>query len=264
MAAELSRLAAVATLHLRANLRIAVRHRADFIVGNVSTMVQAGAGVVTYLLLFSALDGIGGWTAAEWTMILGLGTTARAVWSTFFIGTLDLRDLVQTGKFDSYVLRPLGSLFLVTTGRISSDLWGETAVGVFLTVFGLTTSGVDVTIGHLATIAITLLTGVAVYYALYVITQATSFWIVDNTMVAILFERLDEYSRVPQSVFPAWLRAVFSSVLPLAFISYLPGLVIFGRAGAGMLAVTAAVAMAFVLLAAGMWSLGVRRYASAG
>jgi ABC-2 type transport system permease protein len=83
-------------------------------------------------------------------------------------------------------------------------------------------------------------------------------------MVAVLFERLDEYTRVPLPIFPAWLRAVFASVLPLAFIGYLPALVLFDRAGVWMLAVAVAVAAVAVLLAIGLWTLGVRRYASAG
>jgi ABC-2 type transport system permease protein len=260
----MARLAAVGSLQLRANLRIAVRYRADFVIGNISTMVQAVAGVVAYLFLFTALGGIGGWSPAEWTVILGLVTTARGLWSTFFIGTLDVRDLVQTGRFDSYVIRPVSSVFLVTTGRVSPDLWGETAVGVFLILFGLRASGHEFSGGDLAAVPCAVLSGVAIYYGLYLMVQVTSFWLVDNTMVAVLFERLDEYSRVPLSVFPGWMRAMFSSVLPLAFVGYLPGLVVFGRAGGWMLALTAMVAAGVVASAIGLWTLGVRRYSSAG
>jgi len=227
-------------------------------------MVQAVAVVAAYLFLFSALGSFGGWTAKQWTVVLGLVTTARGLWSIFFAGTLDVGQLVRTGKFDSYVLRPVSSLFLVSTAKISPDLWGETAVGVFMTFYGLHVSGVALTVGTLATALAAVVMGTAIYYALFLVVQATSFWIVDNTMILMLFERLDEYTRVPQPIFPGWTRAMFSSVIPLALIGYLPGSVIFGKADAWMLAVAAGVTSAVLVGAMWLWRCGLRRYSSAG
>lgn len=258
------RLMSIAALQMRANIRISFRYRADFVVGNFGTMVQAVAGVTAYLFLFSALGEVGGWTPGEWTLILGLVTTSRGLWNTFFVGTLDVTDLIRTGKFDSYVIRPVSSLFLVSTARVSPDLWGETAVGVFLAVYGLKVSGVAVTLGVLGGMLIALLVGTAIYYALFLLVQIASFWITDNSMVSVLFERLDEYTRLPMSIYPRWMRGMFSSVLPLAMVGYFPGMVIFGRSGSWMLAVAVAVAAGFVLLAVWLWNLGIRRYSSSG
>lgn len=54
MGPQITRLAAVARLQTRSNLRIAFRYRADFLVGNFGTMIQAFAGVIAYLFLFDA------------------------------------------------------------------------------------------------------------------------------------------------------------------------------------------------------------------
>ncbi|MGW0434416.1 ABC transporter permease [Micromonospora sp. NPDC003197] len=260
----MSRIAATAAMQLRANIRVCLRYRADFLVGNLGTMVQAVAGVAAYLLLFTTLGEFGTWTAGQWTLILGLVTTSRGLWNTFFVGTLDTRELIRTGKLDTFLVRPVSSLFLVTTARMSPDLWGETAVGVFLILFGLHTSGLAVTLGVVAALLVTLVIGTTIYYALFLLVETTAFWLVDNSMLSVLFERLDEYSRVPLSIFPAWLRAMFSSVLPLAMVGYLPGLVIFGRSGPWLLGLAAAVALGFVLLAIWLWGLGLRKYSGAG
>jgi len=73
----------------------------------------------------------------------------------------------------------------------------------------------------------------------------------------------------PLSILPALLRGVFTFVLPVAFVAYLPVLVLLGKAsahGAGywLAHLSPAVGLLLFLLAKRLWNWNLNHYQSAG
>ena len=73
------------------------------------------------------------------------------------------------------------------------------------------------------------------------------------------------FSRYPQTIFPHSLQFVMRWVIPFGFVSFYPATFLLGRSRLEGLALLApVVALAFSLLAAAAWQVGVRRYESTG
>ena len=141
-----------------------------------------------------------------------------------------------------------------------------------LVTLALALSWVDVTwtAPKLLVLLSAIASGVVIFTAIWVIGAAITFWTVETSEITNVFtyggELLVSY---PMSIYAEGLRRFFTFVVPLVFVSYLPGLYILERPDPlGIPPVfqlcSPVVAVAFLLVARGCWALGVRHYQGTG
>lgn len=251
-------------LQFRASIRASASHRVDFIIGNVGTALQATAGSVTYLIIFTAAEAVAGWSTPQWILILGIVATARGLWNVFFSGVLDLAPMIRSGQFDAIVLMPPPSLLLISFSRVNVDLWGESAVGVALIVVAFVSGAVHFSAVSIAVACTAVVCGVGIYAALYTLVESIAFWQFDNNALRTIFERIDEFAKIPLDVLPRWLRFVLVTALPVGAIGYLPGAFLTERASWVYFAGSVTATVGALALAVGVFSLGERRYVGGG
>ena len=115
-----------------------------------------------------------------------------------------------------------------------------------------------------------MISGTAIFCAIWVIGAAVTFWTVETSEVTNVFTYGGaELVAHPLPIYADWLRRFFTFVIPLAFVSYLPALYILDRSDPlGLPDVlqfcSPLVAAAFLLAAREAWGLGVRHYQSTG
>ncbi|HET7834943.1 MAG TPA: ABC-2 family transporter protein, partial [Variovorax sp.] len=97
-----------------------------------------------------------------------------------------------------------------------------------------------------------------------------AFWTVESLEVATVFTYGGvEAGQYPMALYARWFRRLLTFVVPLACVSYYPGLAILGRADpfgapAWVGWISPLAGFAFLALSFAAWGKGVRHYASTG
>ena len=253
-----------------AQVRAQLQYRASFVLQVLGQFTANVIGFVALLLLFHRFDNLAGWSRAEVAFLYGLGGLAFGA-SDMLAGGFDrLSVAIQTGTFDRVLTRPVGVFAQVLASDFQLRRLGRMAQGGLVLGISLAWLDVEWTGLKLLVLVSALVSGILIFGAIWVIGAAITFWTVQTSEVTNVFtyggEELVSY---PMSVYGDGLRRIFTFVVPLAFVTYLPALYILDRADPlGLPPVlqfcSPLVAAAFFVVARGAWALGVRHYQSTG
>jgi ABC-2 type transport system permease protein len=78
-----------------------------------------------------------------------------------------------------------------------------------------------------------------------------------------LFYAFYEAGRFPVSIFRGWLRAFFTFVIPLAFVTTVPASALLGRLETGLIPIGFVLAIGLFILSNRLWNVAIRSYSSA-
>ena len=253
-----------------ASIRSQMDYRGSFALELVGRLCVTGLELVALLFLFSHIDSIGGWTKWEVIYLYGMASLCLGTGEALTTGFDEMPEMIRSGSFDYILVRPLPALLLVLARQLRLRILGRALQGAF--AVGLAASQLAVSWGPLEWffLAVSFVSGVTVYVGLFVASAAQCFWTVESTEMFNAFtyggEQMTEY---PVSIYPGWLRSIFLYVVPVAFVSYVPALVVLDKADPIGLPTWACwatpfVALSFLRVCLLFWQWGIRRYEGAG
>jgi ABC-2 type transport system permease protein len=108
-----------------------------------------------------------------------------------------------------------------------------------------------------------LLLGGIMIYCFWLMLTTTAFWVVRVDEMVNLFQGVYAAGRWPVGIYPGWLRASLTFLVPVAFAVTIPAEALTGRLTPLTLLGAAALAAALALLTRFVWKLGVRNYSGA-
>ena len=241
-----------------------LEYRANLVTNVLMSSVAALATVLTIGVFFGHTDNIGGWSFYETLVVVGLFQLFLGMVDTFITPNVgDFTEHLRTGTLDFILTKPLNSQFHASLRRI--NIWRaiDTLIGAGVIAYALAHLNVTLTVERGLIFGVLLVCAAIILYALIMLLITSAFWFVQLENVMELLFTFYETGRFPVSVFPAWLRAILTFIVPIAFITTIPAAAIIGRLNLEF--VLLAVIVAAVLLAACMafWRFAVRHYSSA-
>ena len=123
---------------------------------------------------------------------------------------------MRDGSLDYTLLQPVYSQFLVSFSRIVIWRVWDIALAIALIVVGMNLSGGDPTPGQTAAFLLLLVSGATMIYSLWIVLIACTFWFVKFDNNVTILQALMDSGRYPATVYPAWLRAIITFVVPIA------------------------------------------------
>ena len=253
-------------------IRAQLQYRASFFLSLVATTIAVAAGFATLALVFQRFDNIGGWVLGEVAFLYGMVETAFGIMDMFFSGfdPDTFGPMVQRGRFDQLLLRPVNITFQVLGSDIALRRLGRIAQGIVVLCIALALTDVHWTFAKTVYLPVVLVSQVSFFASLFIIGSTTTFWTVQRVEVINIFTYGgSEMMAYPMHIYTRWMRRFFTYVIPAIFLNYYPALYFLDRpdplhmpsfapflspvAGFGMLAA----ALAF-------WRFGIRHYTSTG
>jgi ABC-2 type transport system permease protein len=223
------------------------------------------AGSVFVLSLFYGQGvGFGGWSWDAALVVLGVYTVLDGLTSTLLQPNLSrIVGHVQSGTLDFVLLKPIDSQFWLSARTISP--WGlpGVAVGLGLIVVAAGRAGARPDPLTLAEAVLMLSAGALILYSLWFVLAATSIWFVKVWNATEVLRNTLVAGRFPISAYPPGVRAFFTFVLPVAFLTTVPAEAILGRASATWVLASLAMAAASLLISRWFWRFALRYYTSA-
>lgn len=221
-------------------------------------------------VIFHNVHVLGGLDTDGALLLFGLSNTSFAL-AQVLCGHLDsLPDMIRMGTLDAYHLRPQPLLLQLVTSDISLRRLARAAVAVVVLTVGLIRNDLDWSAATVALIALTLISGIALFCALFVCAAGLQFFLIDGAELTNSFTYGGSFAAMqPASVFPLPLTVLFGLAVPVAFTAYVPTIALLGIEGPPLLpawsAWLAPVAAAWVwLLALSAWRIGTRHYQGGG
>lgn len=250
-------------LHLRTHLE----YEADFWIGIIGVALTHGAGFVFIWTVFQRVPAVAGWTLWEIALLYALSVIPRGLVELLCDGQWTLRRMVNRGEFDRLLVRPISPALQLITQISSIHGFGSILLG--LTILARAISELQLAWGvwQYGFLLATLLSSVVLLGSLNFASNCIAFWDPSaNSAFPFLAQQPLEFVKFPISLYSRFIQALLTWVLPFAFMSYYPGLVLLGKPLAtpwlGYAAPLAGLAM--LLVACFFWRRGLLRYQGVG
>lgn len=254
----------IATTFLRIGALNEMQYRINFFLQLLQSMVALGTALVVIALVFQYTTELAGWSPYELLIVLGvhllLGGVIRAVVQP---NMQLLMDDIREGKLDHVLTKPVDAQLLVSIRQFAFWQLVDVVVGAGVIAFAAVQVRDQVSLAGVAVFAVTLLLGVVIVYCFWLIITTGAFWVIRMEHVAELFNGLYQAGRWPVTLYPGWLRVVFTVLVPLAFAVTVPAEALTGRAGPATVALAVGFTMAIAAFTRWFWRLGLRNYSGA-
>jgi ABC-2 type transport system permease protein len=255
---------------LGASLRAQVTYRLSFALLAFSSLLSTFLDFLVIVAIFTHLPRLGGWSLAEIGLLYGISGVSFGV-TDLCIGTLDvLPQLIRDGSFDIVLVRPVGALYQVLAREFAMRRLGKILQGAGVLAYAIGSLHLAWSAPKVAVLVMALVTAPVIFGSIWVAVITHVFWTVDTQEVANSFTYGGSFlASYPIDLFAGWLRDLLAFVIPIAFVSYYPALLILGRPDPMGLPpftplLTPAVAAACAVVAWAIWRTGVRHYRGTG
>jgi ABC-2 type transport system permease protein len=264
---ELGRAARVYWLLQTCHFRAQLEYEADFWVGVVGAALRHGASFALLWMVYQRVPHVAGWAMWETAFVYGHMTLVAGLTELFYNGQWMLPWLVRRGEFDRVLLRPISPLVQVVAQSSSIHGFGGVILGVVAMERSVRELGLRWTAAEYSLLGVTLASGVLVLGSLYLAANCVVFFMGrDSQSLAAVMQSILQFGGYPLDMFGQWIRWLITWVVPAAFVSYFPSLILLGRTGSARRLGYCApmVAALVVLVTSGVWRACVHRYESVG
>ena len=212
---------------------------------------------------------INGWNYGQLAFLYGLSVISHALSMIFFVQGWFMGYYVIEGDFDRYLTRPLGVLYQFFFTNI--NIFGVTDLipGILVFIYGCVKCEVAVNLLFILQVVVILVGATLIRGGIYILLGSTSF----HTRSAVDFgqytqEIMDKTTMYPLSMYPESMQFILTYLIPVGWISFYPVSALLGidSAYSAMLVplITLGVGILVMLVAGAYFSMGLRKYESAG
>lgn len=251
-------------IHVRLGVMNEMQYRANLVI----QLIQSSVGLATSLLglgiVFSKTDSLSGWRPAELLAIVGVYFLVGGLVQLVMQPSLSrFMEDIRLGTLDFTLTKPVDAQVLASVRHV--EVWKLVDVLIGLTVLAVALFRIGASIGivEAASFAVTLMAGVAIIYSFLLILATCAFWFVRLDNILVIFQSMYEAGRWPIGIYPPWLRAGLTFVVPIGFAITVPAEGLVGRLSLTTFLGAVLLAIALPLVARRFWSIGVRHYSGA-
>ena len=250
----------VAWTHTRLAVLVEVQYRVNFFVQLFQSAVAVGTALAVLALVFGYAADVGGWSRDELLVVLGLHVLLGGVIQAFVQPNMSrLMTDVRQGTLDFALLKPVDTQFLVSCREVNLWQLTDVVVGGVIAGYGVARVG-ELDAAGVAGFAAAIVCGVVLIYCTWLTVTVGAFWLVRMDFVVELFDGLYQAGRWPVTIYPGWLRAGLTVLVPLAFAVTVPAQALTGRLTGLTLAIAVGFTLVVALLTRLWWRRGLRHY----
>jgi ABC-2 type transport system permease protein len=252
------------------SIRSQMQYRASFVMTAMGAFLIAGVEFVAIWALFDRFSQVRGWTLTEIALFYGLVSITWALCDAIGRGFDMFATTIKNGDFDRLLLRPRSTVLQLIGQEVTLRRVGRLIQGLAVLGYAIAAGSIDWSVARAALFVASIACGVCAFLGLLVLQATTAFWTVESLEVWSSFTYGGvTMAQYPLAIYRSWFRKLFTYAIPIACVSYYPGVAILGRAdplGApGFVGwVSPLAGPVFLLACLQVWRIGVRHYRSTG
>ena len=248
----------------RIGLMNELAYRANFYVQLAQTLLNLATALGGLAVIFSHTESLGGWQPAELVALLGVYFLMGGVIGLVIQPSMQrFMEDVRRGTLDFTLTKPEDAQTLVSVSDVRVWRLADVLLGVVVLAVGLSAMGRGVSVSQVAAFGLALAAGAAIVYSFWLILATFSFWFVRVENILVIFQSVYEAGRWPVGIYPGWLRATLTFLVPIAFAVTVPAEALVGRLRGEVLLGAVGLAALLLLGSRLFWRFGVRHYSGA-
>lgn len=256
-------------LFIKTYIKQLLEYRFSFFTSIILQIIDYASEFLLIWIIIRQVENINGWTFYELLFLYSMNLLSYAL-SGMFVKhpMLDFEKMVQMGDFDIALTKPMPTLFYVISRQYEYTFWGHVLLSVMTISFCADKINVKWDVIHILMFAAFMFGAVLIQAAFMIFGGCMSFFFVKSQMIVkTAIFGLRGFLTYPLSIYPLFVQAVMTFLLPYAFVNYYPCEVFLGKGDMmfpGVCMWSPAVGMVMIIGVIWLWNVGVRRYESVG
>lgn len=241
----------------KANLQSSMEYRAAFLSQVIGMMVNNFIYFAIWIIFFDRFKDVRGWGINDMYLTFGVLASSFGLVSLLFGNAFNLSDIISKGRLDYYLSFPRPVLLHTVSSRMIASGMGDFTYGFV----SYALSGYFTWDGLARFVLATLLAAV-VFAAFLILIQSLAFWLgIMSNLSALALNALLTFGIYPITLFDNYAKLILFTIIPAALMGAVPAEFIrtFTWQSLAELLVGA---MIFLLIAIGVFRLGLKRYES--
>ncbi len=268
---EIIALSVLAWKFFELNLKTALEYKFDRISGIFAIFCREMISVAIIFLILTRFVRIKGWELNELFFLYSFLFLSYSLLVFFFSGIRDFDELVYSGEFDRFLLRPVGLMFQVIASRVDHcAILGHGAAGVLLFVYTVRSVGIEWSMGNIIYYVTALVGGAVIQASIFMVSSCLSFFAIRTTNLRnMVFFNSRRFAGYPISFYPGIIQKMLIFLVPFAFVNFFPAQYFLRKPDLGMfwngyLYLTPVVGIVMFAIVYAFWRVGLRHYSSSG
>lgn len=262
---KLKRYARLLWMLMKMRLNWGMMYSFNFWIVFITDLSLFALQIAMFSAIFLQVDTLNGWNVNQMIVFIGTFTILDAIYmATYFFGVLAIPEKIRTGGLDTYIVRPVNTLFYVSFEHI--DLGSAILIipGIMMVAYGVGMLGIQLTVWRVVGYIFLLSIMYFLMYTLMIIIRSLAFRFVKIDAFCEIENELVNFSfRIPGVVFRGMWKLLFFVFLPYGLMATIPTQFLTNVMDGRYWVLTLAVSAGFWLLCLFMWKRGLRRYTSA-
>lgn len=249
-----------------------MEYRSAFLLELAANTVMVFGYYAGTWIIFQNFSSVQSWSYHEILFLFNINWLCYSISGFFLWGPMiTLGQIVQSGEFDSILIRPLRPLSYLVFRQFQYTFFPRLILAVVFLGISLDRVKLEWTGGKIVFVLVTLLSGIIIHAGLLVMIGASSFYTIRNDEIGKLYtdnqSGLRTFADYPLTIYNKPVKFLLTFLAPYGFVSYYPCLYILNKEGGSMdvLKYMSPFAAAGVTVAAAfIWRKGIGRYNSTG
>lgn len=215
-------------MYIRIFFKARSEYKVSFITGIFSNFYSYLISFFSFWVIVNRFENIDGWKFEDVSMLYGLNLFSYAaagvlVWYSIY----HLEHEITSGRLDLYLTRPMNVLGQLICSRFGETFLGQIIVSGLFLVNTLKFYKESLSLGLIIYFIFALIGSVALQTGAMIIIGSLSFWTMRSMQIgSVFYYQLRNLTHYPLSIYPGWIKAMLTFIVPWAFINYYPSLII--------------------------------------
>lgn len=251
---------------LMQSFKTMLEYKGDFILLMITTIIGQISGLFFIYIIYQNVPTIAGWSFWEIIFICGSLYFSEGIISFLFEGTWLLNRLINYGELDRFLLRPVPIIVQVLSMKMNFDGLGKIILSIVIMSRALMHISVQWNIGKIMMLVVFVVSASVIRVCLNIVANSSSFWLrgSKNSLPHMVYT-VWEFGKYPITIFSGAIQFALLTILPYAFMGFLPAAYLFDKPIYGTAAlITPAIAILWMMISTAVFKLGLNRYESTG
>jgi len=247
------------------DIKSKMSYRSDFIISMIGMICGNLCEAVSFWLIFQHIPVIKGWNLYEMLFLYGFALMSATPAQCLFDNNWNLRIVVYSGDFIKYCFRPLNLFFYFISEVFDVKGLGQLGFGIACVTYSWIKLGLPLHIWSIPLLILAVVSASLFSIAILNASASACFWIVNSFFVLQVANTFRDYAKYPVTIFNKSLQAIFTFIMPVAFMAFYPSQ-LFLRPGelSPLVWLTPFMGMLFFYLSYKLWMKGAMSYNGTG
>lgn len=247
------------------NLKSQMQYKVSFLLSTVGQFITAFTAFFGLYFIFSRINTVDDFTYQQVLLCFAVVMMAFSLGEMVGGGLAVFPRMLGNGEFDRALVRPRNIILQVLMPNMDFTRLGLLIQAILVLCYAIPISGIAWTWEKILTLSLMILCGSALFFALFLINAACSFFTIEGMEFMNIFTYgARQFGRYPFSVYGNGVLKFLTFVIPMALFQYYPLLYLLDREQSMLFVFLPVIALIFLIPSYGFFTFGLSRFKSTG